>query len=124
MSWNTGLPAVLRFYSGFVRPLAALCFLLVWAMVAGLGHAAGPGVRVHAGKIPEVAAPKPAWRAGKRGLKRRNNRSPGGIQGVGPAGSCGGIGDFVRIMGEFLKLENSSPVRFAKDFLENCRRGI
>ena len=58
---------------------------------------------------------------GKRGLKRHKNRSPGAIQGFGPVGLCREMGDFVRIMGKFLKRENSFPDRFAKDFLVYLR---
>ena len=42
--------------------------------------------------------------------KRSSERS------AGPAGSCGEMGEFVRIMSDNLKRENSFPGRFGKDF--------
>jgi hypothetical protein len=50
------------------------------------------------------------------GLKACENRSSGADQCVGPAASCREMGDFVRIMENNLKRENSHPSRFAKTF--------
>jgi hypothetical protein len=53
--------------------------------------------------------------AGEKGPKLRKNLNTEADQGVGSAESCAEIGDFVRIMGKFLKRENSYPGRVAKD---------
>jgi hypothetical protein len=50
----------------------------------------------------------------KRGLKRCKNRSIRADQGVGPAGSCREMGNFIRIMGNLLKGENTYPFGDAK----------
>ena len=56
---------------------------------------------------------------GEKGPKRRKNLNTGADQCIGPAESCAKIGDLVRIMGEFLKRENTYFVHVAKEFRWN-----